>query len=134
MAVTWNAETVLAAIRKGAMRGVLRAIGYVEAESVRLILNTPKSGKIYRRRGVEHQASAPGEPFANDTGRLLNSRTIEPNASDLSASLVFRTEYAAALEYGTRKMEPRPYAMPAAMNKAQAARDAIAQEIQAALK
>lgn len=134
MAVDWNAQAVVALIRKGAMRGVVRAITLVETEAVRLIMHTPKTGRIYRRRGVEHQASAPGEPFANDTGRLLNSRTIEPDAQDLSASLVFRTEYAAALEYGTRTMEPRPYAMPAAMNKAEAARDAIAQEIQAAFK
>lgn len=134
MSVTWTAQAAIEAIRRGAMRGVLIGIGYVEAEAVRLVLDTPKSGRIYRRRGVSHQASAPGEAFANDTGRLLNSRTIEPDAGDLSASLVFRTAYAAALEKGTRKMAPRPYATPALMNKAQAARDAIAREIEAALK
>lgn len=116
MAVRWNQAQMEARARTGAYNGVIRAIGLVDQEATRLVLRTSKSGRVYRRRGVSHQASAPGEPFANDTGRLMASKTIEPDQSNLRAMLVFRTKYARALELGTKRMEARPYARPALFN------------------
>lgn len=110
MSVEWNSPEMMAQIRPAVMRGVTAWIGAVEQKAVDLITSPPKTGRIYKRRGVEHQASAPGEAPASDTGRLVNSRTIDLFPEDLRARLTFRTDYAAALEFGTEKMAPRPFA------------------------
>lgn len=111
MSVTkWNQPELMARVRRGAMLGVTDWIGLVEKRAVELIMQPPKTGRVYRRRGVSHQASAPGQAPANDQGRLVNSRRISLNEAQLRASLNFSTEYAIMLERGTRKMEPRPYA------------------------
>lgn len=43
-------------------------------QDVRLeIINSTPTGRVYRRFGKLHVASAPGQPPARDTGRLINS-------------------------------------------------------------
>lgn len=73
----------------------------------------PKSGRLYDVGGVaEHQASAPGEAPAIDTGFLAQIQT-EP---DGSAWVTYTTaEQASALEFGstTQKILPRPFFIPA---------------------
>lgn len=134
MSVKWHGAQVAAKVRAGALRGIAKGIGIVEAEAVRLITQTPKTGRIYRRRGVTHQASAPGEAFANDTGRLLNSRTIEIISERLAARLTFRTNYGLMLEVGTRRMAARPFARPAIANTRGTVVAAIKGEISAGLR
>lgn len=132
--VSWNSPEILARVRIGAMRGVSRWILRIEERAVELIMTPPKSGRIYVRRGVKHQASAPGEAPANDTGRLVNSRRVELFESQLRARLTFSTEYALPLEVGTKNMEPRPYARRAADETFEEGRVMVEQEIAAALK
>jgi HK97 gp10 family phage protein len=75
-------------------------------------LSGSRTGAIYRYGNVEHQASAPGEAPAVETGNLKNSvRVLEANAE--RAVLGATAEYAAYLEFGTRHMAPRPYMRPA---------------------
>ncbi len=112
----WYGEQLAARYRQAALEGVTTAIGIVENEAVRLILSGDKTGVVYRRRGVEHQSSAPGEAPASDTGRLVASRDIVIDTQAIRAALVFRTEYAIMLELGTVKMEPRPYGRAAIAN------------------
>jgi len=60
---------------------------------------------------LQHQASAPGEAPALDTGRLMNSVYI----NELSASsfeIGTKLDYAFWLEHGTRKIAPRPNWVP----------------------
>jgi len=71
-----------------------------------------KSGTIYKRRGISHQASAPGEPPALDIGRLVGSVRVTRLGS-MRWAMGPNTEYAEALEYGTRKMGARPFLRPA---------------------
>lgn len=126
MAGEWYGEEVARRYGAAALLGVTNAIGIVDQEAVRLIMTGPKTGRVYRRRGVEHQASAPGEAPANDTGRLVNSRTISIDAPTLRALLTFRTIYAIMLELGTVKMEPRPYGRAALLNRRREIVEAIA--------
>ena len=74
-----------------------------------------KTGRIYTTpEGKEHQASAPGESPAIDTGLLA---TIQTEADGPNALATYTTaEYAAALEYGapTQGILPRPFFTPAA--------------------
>lgn len=134
MPVDWNGDAVIAAVRKGAFRGVVIATEAVLTEGTRLIASPPKTGRIYRRRGKEHQASAPGEPPATDTGRLIQSGRTAYNQSLLLGVVMWSTEYAAPLEFGTEKMEPRPYARPALANKQDFIVEAIKAEIERELQ
>lgn len=72
----------------------------------------PKHGMQYPRGGRVHVASAPGEAPAIDTGALSASGYAE-RVQEGTWEVGFSTEYAAALEYGTPRIESRPYLRPA---------------------
>ena len=112
------------------VRGLAIGIGIVEARAVYLITQTKKTGRIYRRgRGRQHQASAPYEPFANDTGDTLKRRRVAVDAAALRATLYFHSVNAARLEHGTRKMKPRPFARRALSETRQQVIDAVVGEV-----
>ena len=73
----------------------------------------PASGRLYKRGNVVHQASAPGETPASDTGTLMRSIYHE-RETDLTYAIGSRLVYAAYLEYGTSRMAPRPFFRPSA--------------------
>lgn len=82
-----------------------------------LIKQGPKTGRVYRIRGANHQASAPGEAPANLTGRLAKSYNYNvhgPFQMEVGES----APYAGFLEDGTRKIKPRPH-MIRAINETQ---------------
>lgn len=63
-----------------------------------------------------HRASAPGESPATDTGFLataIRARETEETATTIKGQVVADAKYAAALEFGTRKIKPRPFLAPA---------------------
>ena len=71
---------------------------------------------IYKSNGPAnlspyHRASAPGESPATDTGTLANS--IESKRYGLVAVVWTEKKYAKWLEFGTRKIAPRPFFTPA---------------------
>lgn len=72
-----------------------------------------KSGKTYTRNGMSHQSSAPGQPPANDTGELIDSIKVEKRKN--TSTVKIDADYAGYLEYGTSKMRPRPFILPALM-------------------
>jgi hypothetical protein len=73
----------------------------------------PKSGREYTRGGKPHIASAPGEPPAIDTGNLANSISHQMVGSH-TGEVSVGAEYGLVLELGGARMEPRPFAQPAA--------------------
>jgi hypothetical protein len=101
-------------VRAGAIDG-LNAVGLAMLNSAkRKIQKGPASGITYQKYGPRrvHQASAPGEAPATDTGGLVNSGFHELDESALEVSVGFAKFYAALLEYGTRIMEKRPFLLP----------------------
>lgn len=72
----------------------------------------PKSGRTYQRRGVTHVASAPGEPPAIDNADLVKSGGVSLDAHQPVSRVNWSAEHAAAMEYGTPTIEPRPFARP----------------------
>ena len=70
--------------------------------------------KISRPNPSGAAPSAPGEPPARVTGELLDSVAYEVIESDrgLVVSVGAAAPYAQALEYGTRRMAPRPFLRP----------------------
>lgn len=135
MTVTWFGDSLIDRIKKAAMTGVIAATKEVQTEAVSLVLDTPKTGRVYElyhpRR--THQASAPGEPFANDIGTTLQTGRTEFDPNDLSGEAIWGgvAEY---LEYGTAKMAPRSFARPALANKKDQVKEIINSEIAAVLK
>lgn len=94
--------------------GIIRAIAFSIEGEMKRSMSTPKRGRLYRRskRGAAHQASAPGEAPAIDSGLLANSIQTAI-VSPLLTQVRIGAEYATYLEFGTRRMSPRPYVQPA---------------------
>lgn len=92
------ARRLPAAARKIALR---TAFGI--STDIKLQMAEPKSGVVY----AGHQASAPGEAPAIDTGNLVNSIEVLP-AAPAGAVVQTGVEYAPHLEFGTVNMAPRP--------------------------
>lgn len=95
-------------------RDAARAAGLVLEQQLKLELSQSGSGRVYHRGGVVHQASAPGEPPAPDTGQLRAS-VQSTHLPDGSVEIRVQAPYAVALEYGApeRRLEARPFFRPA---------------------
>lgn len=103
-------------VRAKAEKAVHRSTLRVQTAAVKRIQRGPKTGRVYERgdtlRGNKptHQASAPGQPPASDSGRLASS--IETYVSGLEGWVFTKVEYAKGLELGTSKIKPRPWLLP----------------------
>ena len=87
-----------------------------------------KTGRIYRKsKNVEHQASAPGEPPAVDTGELLRSIMFDVHKFAVEIGVAGGAPYAADLEFGNagRRLKPRPFIDPAVEKHKQAIIDKV---------
>lgn len=103
----------------------LMAGGYVLEAAVKQDMAQPKAGRFYGR----HQASAPGESPAMDSGVLAASIGTEADG-ERSVVVGTNSEYAEPLEFGTARMAARPFMGP----NAEAKRDEIAEAARAMLK
>lgn len=129
----WYGDDLARKYHDAVARGLTRGIALLDEEAVRLIMTGPKTGAIYTTffftvgaggsrivvpygNRPPHQASAPGEAPASDTGHLVNNRTVKVDVAALRATLTFHAAYALYLEFGTDRMEPRPFARPALVN------------------
>jgi HK97 gp10 family phage protein len=85
----------------------------IRGHAMKSIQRGAKTGEVYDKTTPRrtHRASAPGQSPATDTGRLVNS--LRSDVSGKTATVSANTTYAAALEFGTSKMKPRPYLIPA---------------------
>ena len=93
-----------------AERLIARAAMMVQGRIVDSIQRDPKTGAVYGN----HQASAPGQPPATDTGQLVRSITMSVEGTEGEVVGVIRASapYAAMLEFGTSNIAPRPYMQP----------------------
>lgn len=101
-------------IQEAAGRAVLATAVELRGDVVKRIQRGPASGRVYQKYSPRrvHQASAPGQAPMSDTGRLANSVTYEAQGP-LTAAVGSPLVYAVYLEYGTRRMAPRPAWEPA---------------------
>lgn len=92
-------------------QAVVERTAYDIQRRARIKIQTgPKTGRVYKRYGREHQASAPGEPPATDTGFLAG--TIQVAVRMLEAIVDVFADYGVYLEFGTSRMAPRPFLSP----------------------
>lgn len=106
---------------KAANRVLYVAADRIKAEAQRSITAGSVSGK-------GHVPSRPGEAPNNDIGVLKNNIEAVQN-KPLEAEVSSNAPYAVALEFGTSKMEARPYMRPARDKEAPAIQRMFAQEI-----
>jgi hypothetical protein len=105
-------------IMKIIVNGISEAVQAVPAlieNDIKANMMKPHGGRIYKRRTVTHQASAPGEAPAVDGSALINS--FQKKSPDAMHSEIYsEEEYSLALELGRpeHNLEPRPYMVPAA--------------------
>jgi HK97 gp10 family phage protein len=118
-------------IRRGIMVGVHDGAEIVRTESIRSMAMETKSGRHYR--GNPRRSSAPGEPPARQTGFLIATLDIVDEPDRLAARVNAGADYAAALEFGTQKMAPRPFLRAALINKQKEVEDTINASIAFAL-
>ena len=106
--VTINLTALEGLAEQRAVKGLQRAALAGEAIT-KANLSRPGTGRIYGT----HQASAPGEPPAVDTGRLRNATQadtqVRRDGDDIVGRVVANVDYAHALEVGTERMAPRPF-------------------------
>ena len=86
----------------------------IRTEAIKSIQTGAKSGVMYQKYNPrrEHRASAPGQSPASDTGNLVSKIIVKQKSSDV-VHVESNADYSAFLEYGTSKMQPRPFMFPA---------------------
>lgn len=131
MAIKSNRAAIIAAARRGALRGLVAGMHEIVDEATSLQHDTPRTGRTYRRRGVEHVASSPGNSPAPDTGTLVGSARVDLNAPELTVTATWTADYALALEMGTENVAARPFVRPALAKRADDAQRTVLREITA---
>lgn len=99
-------------VRQRARKGVLAASLVLRNHWGGDVLRRRGTGRTYRRGNVTHQASAPGEPPATNTGRLANSIDVEelPGPVNPTARVGTGLAYGRHLQYGVPgRILPRPH-------------------------
>ena len=129
-------DAMPAAIRKGVQAELYKGGLMIQNTAKRKILS-PGSGRTYKRRTVSHRASAPGQPPASDTGRLASSIAVailgggDVVCVSAGGGIV---NYAVHLEYGTERMEERPFMRPSLNERLPKIRENVSAAIRKAMK
>lgn len=92
----------------------------LRGEIVKKYQRGPATGEIYEKFNPRrtHQASAPGEAPATDTGRLANSVVTSSDIQEpLTVEVSTDVEYGPYLEFGTRTIAPRPNWVPSVQDE-----------------
>ena len=86
----------------------------IRTEAIKSIQTGAKSGVMYQMYNPrrEHRASAPGQAPASDTGNLVSKIIVKQKSKNIT-NVESNADYSAYLEYGTSKMQPRPFMLPA---------------------
>jgi len=114
-------------IRKGKASQVSKAyerkVQQIIAASAQMVRNTAvtsiqehgSSGITYEKYNPRrtHTASSDGNPPNTDTGYLANNIFEVIDGDKMGASVESRAEYSEFLEFGTSKMDARPFMQPA---------------------
>ena len=115
MSVEYNHIPDIMKIIVNEISEAVQAIPALIENDIKANMMKPHGGRMYKRRSVTHQASAPGEAPAVDGSTLINS--FQKKSPDAMHSEIYsEEEYSLALELGRPEvnLEPRPYMVPAA--------------------
>ena len=99
-----------------AVKKWLNVVGLLVLNSAkRRILRGPNSGEVYEKYNPRrtHQASAPGESPASDTGTLVRGVVMQVDEAAHEVNVGTNVQHGKWTELGTRNMEARPWLAPA---------------------
>ena len=120
--VTQKSQTVLlkipkqAGLHKHGIRLALHDAGAIVGNTVETLLTTGvRTGRKYPN--LPNRSSAPGQPPRSQSGRLVRSYNYKVSSWH-QMTVGERATYAGFLEWGTRKMKPRPHMLVAANQSA----------------
>lgn len=99
--------------KKMLARGLADMAFDTQEEAVQSIRTSPASGKTYRRRGVLHTASSPGNAPRIDRGTLVQNIITKKEGKGYTTGSRKGAPHGFWLEFGTRKMAKRPWLGPA---------------------
>lgn len=124
-----DSSALLRQLRPQLERVVQKAAHDVEGRAKISILAGGKSGRIYKRGKVTHQASAPGEAPASDLGNLAAGIKVGSGEGPLWRVVQSNAIYSRALEFGRLdgSIAPRPFLHPALEAVRQPFKRAVAQ-------
>jgi len=113
----------------------LRSLANPIEQDIKKELRRTKSGPVVTRYRPERQVkvSRPYEAPAKDMGMLVNSIDVDVDPAQFNLTISAAAPYARELEYGTRKMLPRPFLRPALARWRKAIIDAIHKAIKEAV-
>lgn len=118
--VIWKGETVMASLRSTSLQNLREASIFLKG-MIQETLTGNRSGRVYKvpRTKQNYTASAPGEPPAVRLGDLKRAISHKVNKAKLTAVVGPRLigqnpkkQYPVWLEFGTKKMAPRPFMAP----------------------
>lgn len=128
-----NLDRLISKLRRIDSQSVQRVSDAVVAsgEAIRtdavLTSSKPGKGRVYKRGSTTHRASAPGDPFASDTGTLIRGIETQEVNGGLGVLVGTNVEYGPYLEFGTSKIAARPWLRPAYERNKAGATNAIRQ-------
>ena len=101
-----------------AMRDAARDMAKFGEKETRKLIAHKGSYKKYYKKGVERTSSHPGQPPAAVKGEdlepsIYSKVTSGPKRNPATAEFGSTAPFAADLEFGTKKIEPRPFLRPA---------------------
>lgn len=125
-----NTKAVALQIERKSQKNMIKAMTLWRS-SLMEVLSGTRSGNQYKVpfTAQTYTASAPGQAPAVRTGALKASYKIQISGNGLAGRLNSTLAYAAHLEYGTYKMEPRPHLVPA-FNRVRSRIEQIMSEIE----
>lgn len=116
-----NKNSVKASMRKVNQRVIdatekqlVKELVELDALAKRKISSGLRSGKVYKRRSIEHKASAPGEFPKTDTGALISGFffNVKRKALNLRGMFANNSPHASYLEFKPRMQGGRPFMRP----------------------
>lgn len=119
------------------MREAAQDLATIGENEVRLSISKKGSYKPYTKRGRLRLSSQPGTPPAAERGGDLEpsiySKVVSrPNQNPAVAEFGTTAPFARDLEFGTNKIEARPFMLPARQKVAAVAQQRVAQHLQIA--
>lgn len=93
-------------------KAIASSLIMLQGDVVKELQRGERTGRVYYRGKIMHQASAPGEPPKSDSGYLAGHASFSVEPDGLSGSFFVNALYARWLEEGTKKMAARPYLQP----------------------
>ena len=105
-------KEITQSIKDTASKRMYEAVNEVRSQ-VNVTLSGKRTGRTYKVPGTNrhYQASSPGEPPAQATGRLRQSvfARVEGMGNQVTGRVGTELPYGLWLDEGTKKMKPRPW-------------------------